>query len=219
MTKQENVEQSSPLKRDEIKTGLTNLLTGLLSGIDKEAKKNELYASLVANEQIFKDPDTFFFTLTYDQRNVTKAALKTVKGLVNNESEEYCHVFLNYSFYESHIERLCTDFEGGGCCADKSRTIVGRYLAYLRTGEKGKWEVDDPKCYWLPSFGSQDDWFEYMKGLHYFYYGQPARYLMAYQRLIELGKVVRDQLIAEQQARKAQREQEQQQAQATDNNV
>lgn len=219
MTEQNTVEQSSPLSRDEIKENLSNLLTGILDHTDREARKSLLYAALVKDGKIFKDPDTFFFFLTYDQKLATKAALKTVKELTNENSDEYCHVFLNYNFYESHIERLCTDFEGSFGCADKSRTIVGRYLAYLRTGEKGKWESGEKGCYWLPTFGTQDEWFEYMKGLHYLYYGQAARYLNAYQRLIELGKEVRDRLIAEQQARKAQREQEQQQAQATDNNV
>lgn len=220
MTDQQKVEQSSPLTRTEIQNGLTNLLTGLLSGIDEKAKKHALYTALVEQgEKIFKDPDTFYFTLTYEQRNSTKAALKAVKGLTNDNSEEYCHVFLNYNFYESHIERLCTSFEGGFACADKSRTIVGRYLVYLRTGEKGKWESGEKGCYWLPVFGSQDDWFEYMKGLHYLYYGQTERYLVSYQKLIDLGKVKREKFIAEQQARKAQQEQETQQDQSGEESV
>lgn len=216
MNQQENVEQSSPLTRKEIKTGLNKLLVGLLSGVDEKAKQSELYAALVnLGDKIFKDPDTFFFIMTYDQENQTKAALKTVKCLNNESDEEYCHVFLTYSFYESHIERLCTAFDGSFACADKSRTIVGRYLNYLRTGEKGKWEAGEKGCYWLPLFGSQDDWFEYMKGLHYFYYGQPDRYLKSYQKLFKLGTESRDRLIAKQKALDT----EQQQEQSINNNV
>lgn len=204
MSDQQNVEQSSPLTHEQIKTSLANVLTGMLGAVDSEAKASILYAELIKNEKIFKNPDTFFFSVTYDQRNATKAALKKIKELNSDKSEEYCNIFLNFKFYEAHIGRLCSDFSGSSCSADKSGVVVGRYLNFLHTGEKGKWEVEDKGCYWLPTFGSQDDWFEYMSGLHYLYYGQTGRYLEIYQKLITLGTEERKKRIAEHEALKAQ---------------
>lgn len=204
MSDQQNVEQSSPLTHKQIKTGLTNVLTGILGAVDKEAKNSILYAELLKNPEIFKNPDAFFFSVTYDQRNATKAALKTIKELNNDNSEEYCHIFLNFKFYTAHIERLITDYSGSFGCADISGTILGRYLVYLRTGDKGKWEIEEEHCYWLPKFGSQDDWYELMTGLHYLYYGQTVRYLTIYQKLIQQGTEYREKRKAEYEASKAQ---------------
>lgn len=46
MTEQNQVEQSSPLSKEQVQEG---------------------FAHLIENGKIFKDPDTFFFYATYDQ--------------------------------------------------------------------------------------------------------------------------------------------------------
>lgn len=170
--------------KDTLKTDLSNLFGAMLNASENETKEGELYQKLIENPGLFSKPDNLFFTLLYPQGKAIGAALTQIKALSNEVRYKYVDVFTNYQFYENHIEKLCTHYEGSACCADKSRTIVGRYLNFIRTGDKGNWEVDNDKCYWLPRFGTQDQWYALMDGLYEFCFGKIENFVVAYNNLI-----------------------------------
>ncbi|MDH2636862.1 hypothetical protein QDS01_18285 [Acinetobacter nosocomialis] len=185
------------VKTAELEQGLNNLFGGLLASKSKEAQENPVYKYLVQHPEIFKTPSDFNFHVLHKIEDAIEEAVKTVKS----GNYEYINIFTDFQFYENHIEKLCTHFEGGACCADKSSVIVQRYLNFLATGDKGKWEVgkevfiekikENVRCYWLPNFGTQDQWFDLMHGLFCFRYGNPENYLKAYQALLVAGKALK----------------------------
>lgn len=181
-------------KTEDIEQGLNSIFGALFEHQSLEAQAHPLFKLLNGKPDLFESPTSFKFNFLYKMNNAIEEAVKRVKGV----KEEYTDIFLDFQFYEDHIEKLCTFFEGSSCCADKSKVIVERYLNYLRTGDKGKWEAGEEvyierlkeniSCYWLPKFGTQDDWFNLLNALWYFKYGNPEKYLRAYKTLIEAGQ-------------------------------
>lgn len=186
------------MNKDEINKGLAAVFGAMLGQATEKAQAHPLYKALIETPELFKDPRNLRYGLTYDLDNAIKEAIKTINL---GGDDEYADVFMDHQFYENHIEKLCTQFEGSFACADKSGVIVGRYINYLRTGELGKWEVGetvkanghDIKCYWLPNFGTQAQWHEFIKGLYHFKYGNPQKYLLAYKALNDAGIEARKQ--------------------------
>lgn len=186
------------MNKDEINKGLGAIFSAMLNATQVEAMEHPLYKALIEIPELFKNPRDLRYGLTYDLNSAVKEAIKTVNL---GGDDEYADVFMNVQFYENHIEKLCTQFEGGFACADKSSVIVGRYVEFLRTGEPGKWEVGetiqangkDIKCYWLPNFGTQAQWYEFLRGLYHFKYGNPQKYLLAYKALNDAGIEARKQ--------------------------
>lgn len=181
------------VKTAELEQGLNNLFGGLLASQSKAAQEHPVYKYLIQHPELFKSPSIFNCMVLNKYEDAVEEAVKTV----NNGSYEYVQIFTDFQFYENHIEKLCTQFEGSACCADKSSVIVQRYLNFLATGEKGKWEAGEEVfieklgknigCYWLPKFGTQDQWFALMSGLLSFRYGNPEEYLKAFKALISAG--------------------------------
>lgn len=175
----------------EIEQGLGGILNSILDIQTQEAQAHNFYKFLVEKPELFSSPEEFKFKVLYGLNNSIKEAIKTVKS----GNSEYAEIFLNYQFYENHIERLCTQFEGSFASADKSSAIVSKYLKYLITGDKGQWEAGQEVyierlgknigCYWLPVFGTQEQWYALLHGLYLFKNGYPQKYLEAYKALIE----------------------------------
>lgn len=180
------------MTEDELNQGLDNFFGALINHAKKEAHNHAVYQALIEMPKLFVRPTTFHFQFYNKLDSAIREAIKTVN--LGGDCE-YADIFLNYQFYEGHIRKLCTYFEGIGCCADKSKAIVSRYLNYLRTGELGGWEAGQKvlanhreiTCYWLPKFGTQEQWYELIKGLYDFKYGNHEKYLLAYKALFEAG--------------------------------
>lgn len=180
---------NSELSENDLRDSLTMLMDSLLNSSRKDAEVSLIYQHLISNPKYLSDPKTFFYAFIYKQDKAIEAALTHVKQLTKDNESEYHEIFLNFRFYKAHIERLCTHFEGSFACADKSGVIVGRYLAFIVSGDMGKWEVEDEKCYWLPRFGTQQEWFDLMHGLFYFRFGVSEKYLTSYKALIDAGNI------------------------------
>ena len=44
-------------------------------------------------------------------------------------------MYSDWQFFDSHVTRLCSDFYGGACSADRGRYLCKKYIDYLITGE------------------------------------------------------------------------------------
>lgn len=182
------------MKQKKFSDGLNNLFAGLLSREVTVSRQSPLYQLLMENPQLFESPSDFQYSLKRQLDKPIKQALKDTK---ETDSSEYAEIFMNHQFYENHIEKLCSKFEGDFACADKSSVILSGYLFYLRTGEKPTWNPDEEiernnrkiKCYWLPRFGTQDQWYALLNGLYVFRYGSSEKYFYAYQSLLEEAKI------------------------------
>lgn len=73
-------------------------------------------------------------------------------------------VLLNFWTHKIHLEKIIS-LTGMGCCADKAKAILNQYVYFLKTGVKPEWKPDEPNCFWLPKFGTQDQWFNFIEPL------------------------------------------------------
>jgi hypothetical protein len=181
-------DENKELSNAEIGSALNNIFSSLMNESKKEAASTDLYKILTENPKYFSDPKTFYYSVSYKLKKSMETALGVVKNIPEVHEAEYQDIFFNFHFYKANIERLISAFEGSSCCADKSNVIVGRYLKHLVTCDTGMWEVDDEKCYWLPRFGTQQDWYDFMHGLHYLRFGIAEKYFLSYKKLLEAGK-------------------------------
>lgn len=90
----------------------------------------------------------------------------------------------DYDFLEHNIRELCVLREGSGCCADKSRYILKMYLGYSLAGETPEFNPDI-EHYWMPKFGTNQEWINLCDGLYHLYYGRVDQYVKSYHALIQ----------------------------------
>lgn len=204
MTDNTAVEQSSPhpqkpkAVKEDVGNAIGRLLGGILNLADQEARDSDFYQQISQHPQVLNDPSHFNVMCLYPLKSALQNAIKDIKNPQADTAHEFSDLYLDYSFYKSHIEKLCTMYSGSFGCADKSRTILAKYMKYLQTGEMGEWDATSETCYWLPKFGSQEDWYSYLNGLHHFRYGNIEKFLLAYQVLMEKGAVYRYSLLEKQ---------------------
>ena len=90
---------------------------------------------------------------------------------------------------ERNIKKLIVLKEGSPCSADKSRWILRSYKNFLIGGtipDMG----DKKECYWKPEFGTGEKWMEFCESLVWLHSGNPERYLLALESLIDDNKEV-----------------------------
>ena len=169
------------------KKAIANVLSAMLSAIDSEstnayqqAKDNPVFIDAV-NAIKANNVEDFRFSILFPFEQM-------IEGLLNEhvKSHEAKFLFKHWDFVESHFERLIERFEGGACCADKSRTIAKHLLVSLITGEKLEFDYNQEYTYHLPKliFKTQEENILFFKALHRLYYGQPEQYLNSLQTIL-----------------------------------
>lgn len=171
-----------------IKQTLDRLVMGIVAQTRTKARESELYDFLLQNPDVLSNPDNFYFSFVYKQRNVVEEALLALKNMPPNKATEYSDIFQDAHFYKSQLKGLCRKYEGMACSADKAGAVLHRYFKFLESGEMGAWEVNDPKCFWLPRFGTQQQWFNLIHGLWIMRCGDPGVYFKTYIELCDAGR-------------------------------
>lgn len=181
---------------EPIEKTLDSMFAGILGAANAEAQETEMFNFLIQNPDWFNEPENFYIRTRYKSDNAMEAALSHFK---DNVDWQYKAVFLQYEFYEDHVSKLCDNYEPGGACVDKARSIIKSYLKHIHDGEKVAWKED---AWYLPKFGTQEQWFEFVESLIHLYYGKPEKYLIALKQITTLGNARLTQLIVEQEARR-----------------
>jgi hypothetical protein len=153
---------------------------------NRKAAQSELYQFLTQQPEKFDTPDSLFFSCFYDSYEAVKAALKHVK---KTDDWQYIQIFMNWQFFKSHIQILCTKFEGSFACADKSSSILYRYIG-TRLSQPINWPSD---VYYMPRFGTQEQWFAFVESLLYLHVGNPTKYITALNDLMRAGDLAKTQ--------------------------
>jgi hypothetical protein len=170
---------------------LSQIFSALLDGFEKEAiEKNPAFFEYLTNinTTLMDDLSTIEAMLIYPLKQLIEVSLKGKYG--DDITSSTLDIVLHWSFYENHLEKLIDKFEGYGCVADKSRSLLRKYL-------KGKLEGIEPdfsegrKEYWEPKFGSIEQWMSYIEALMFLRYGKVENYLSAYLSLHEAGKKIK----------------------------
>lgn len=174
----------------EIEEGLKCIFNTIATKSDEEVISllGDAIIYLGKSDIELDDPDNFNHFINFKLN-------RAVELLANNIHEQSTcidknkpnFIYANYSFLESHIEKLCATREGSSCCADKSRYILNMFLKY---SINGKIPCFDPNLekYWIPNFGDNMMWIDYCDSLYDLYYGNTESYLKAYNNLLTCEK-------------------------------
>lgn len=161
---------------------IKGLFEALFAGIEKEqVEASKAIADLPAVQEALTHAENgaverFHFGLMYPLDQHIEGLLRKVFPA----SREARFIFQNYKFVESHFKSVIERFEGGACCADKSRTIVNRLVRHFKSGEEVVFNYDGEYTYHLPkaTFVNHAEVIAFYKALESLYYGSPNQYLL-----------------------------------------
>lgn len=168
---------------------LKGLLNSMITNERKEAQKlvEGALEKLKQSEIDVSNPEYFHIYLIHKLNKGIKAIADTIHDTPLKEVGDTYKpnfIYLHYDFLEHNIRELCILREGSCCCADKSRSILEIYLEYSLTNKIPEFDANKEN-YWIPKFGTYQEWINLCDGLYELYYGKTETYLRAYQTLIQ----------------------------------
>lgn len=172
--------------KEEMKNAFEDIFSSIISNSENETKTNysEIIKKLINSGYDIENPDVFNVMVDYRLKQILGIVITEIcaspKNINNLNAIKF--LYLDYTFMKCNIENLIIKREGSCCCADKSKHILEAYKDYLIRGFVP--ELNNQRNYWVFNFGGYQDWFELCEGLFHLYYGNPTKYLVAYQKLI-----------------------------------
>lgn len=209
MTSNLNNNAESQSANNKPENSFSEVITGLLSGIEKERRidlaksnfeeiepfKEDLIRALDAIKEL--NPEHFNLwadeTLVFGGRANDILKDKLQEYLTSNNLPQLASlnmskaVFLlkQYDFVDSHFTALIKQYEGWACSADKVRTITNRLLKNLVEGKPIVWNYNQEYTYHLPKeiFTNQEQILEFFDALYFLYYGKSEKFLAFFEKL------------------------------------
>lgn len=173
--------------KKNLEAGLGVIFGGLNDSINKEAEQHPLYASVMKDKDGFKRAENFYLFHAYPLEKMLRRAVEVAKNLTGKESGEITCVYLHHNFFNAHLRQIFVELEGNACCADKSKTVIQRFINYKMTGEMSEWDNTNPKNFGLPKTGTQEDWYDLMEALVSLFYGNPKAYILKLKYIYALN--------------------------------
>lgn len=174
---------NEPIKQEDIRI----VLSGILASGDAERKAiYEQWADTPAARDAIaaiekRNPERFYFSLTYPFKQV-------VDGLLNEAipGQRKAHFLLTqHEFVRAHFRRIIEMKDGFACCADKTRAILSRLLAFYVTGKEIVFDPAEEYTFHHPKqvFTSHEAIVGFLDALYSLYHGVPGPYLEALKNL------------------------------------
>ncbi|MDF2880231.1 MAG: hypothetical protein K0R54_788 [Clostridiaceae bacterium] len=173
--------------KENIEEALKGMFQSLLESENRKVNKNygEMINKLINSGYDIEELDTFNVMVSYQIEQILEMVVANLCKNIDAGNNEYKlkFIYLKYSYLSNNIEKLISLREGGCCCSDKTRHILEEYKEYLVTGNIP--EVNNERHFWIPNFGTYNNWFELLDSLIALYYGSPTNYIYAYKNLLE----------------------------------
>ena len=180
---------------EDLKVELKSVMDALFDGIMTEAmaEHHETVKTLVEEHgDRLLNPEHFRLLVSHKHDEVESVLVKTLMSKIQLDAGQQFtrtqsygieSVYLDYQFFELQIRRIIEDFEGSGCCADKSRYLLKAYISYIKTDVLP--DFGNRSDYWIPMFGSPKAWMEVLSRCGNLMYGQFDYYKEARDVLIK----------------------------------
>jgi hypothetical protein len=132
--------------------------------------------------------EEFYFRLIYPFKQV-------VDGLLQSSlpGQRRAHFLLsNYDFVRSHFRRIIETHDGFTCCADKTRAILSRLLAFYITEKPIVFDPQEAYTYHHPKtvFTTHKAIVEFFEALFHLHAGNPDPYLTALMKVAAATEAV-----------------------------
>ena len=163
------------------------VLSGLLASGD--AERQALYKqwadtpacrdAMTAIENL--SPEKFYFSLLYPFNQL-------VNGLVEQAipGQRKAHFLLTqFEFVRAHFRRIIEARDGFACCADKTRAVLSRLLAFYISGKEIVFDLNEKYTFHHPTniFTTHDAIVEFFEALYRLHSGMPDLYLAALKKI------------------------------------
>lgn len=104
-----------------------------------------------------------------------------------SDNDDISFLISNSQFIEGHFTYVINKKEGPACSADKATTIMSELIKFYSTGGKIKFNYDSEYTFHLPKkvFKTHDEIIFFYTGLMSLYYGNPGRYLIALNSVLQ----------------------------------
>lgn len=150
-----------------------------------EKSLGDVFDKVVSSHPSLKDMETFDSLVRYKTDNI----LTFLVGKLNPEIKdifkicELSFLYLYYDYLNNHLSKIIEQKEGTTCCVDKSRWLIEQYRNYILNNTIPNMQKEK-KCYWIPGFGTGQQWMNLCDGLVALYYGKPLIYLKTIKELM-----------------------------------
>jgi hypothetical protein len=125
--------------------------------------------------------DEFYFSLIYPFKQLVNGLLQdTVPG------QRSAHFLLtHYDFVRAQFRRIIETREGFACCADKTRAILSRLLAFYVSGKPISFDPQEEYTFHHPKtvFTTHEAIMEFFEALRHLHASNPVPYLEALKNL------------------------------------
>ena len=172
---------SEKITKDEIAGVLGGLMKSFAADAEKGARENPGFAEICKQVESAKgDPEDFYFLGPVRQfEDLLETAIKDATKLVNPCAIE---IWMDWNFFESHLNTICRSFYGFACCADKSRSILRSYIKHADAGTTPEF---DASKYYNPATGTGKEWMQMVLGIRSLRFGQYIPFATALAALME----------------------------------
>lgn len=128
-------------------------------------------------------PEHFHLLWLYPLEKVSRGVLAHAGVPFGSQASD---LFLHYSFFESHFKYVYDTFEGGACCADKSRWVLRALLRHFQSGSPIAVPTEE-NAFWAPKkvLNTQESILGYFHALRQLHAGRPDSYLKALAQIAE----------------------------------
>lgn len=177
---------------EDMKKDIQDVISSLAKGIEAENEEINrdavisILKSLSDSPYDFTNPDIFNTMFMFPLEQLLELVAKNLheeKDPVVKDEYKPQFIFIHYSFLKYNIEKLIEKKrKTSSCVADVSRTILSMYLKYSLTGVIPETNLEEH--YWLPKFGTNEEWIVFCDSLCQLYYGNNEDYLKAYMVLL-----------------------------------
>lgn len=182
---------------ENLKQGLGDIFAALTTNFDKESK--EIAYHLKDNELIVDALDAlennkfeeFYISLQYP---FDKLVNGVVDSVITNRDAQF--IMKHSQFLERHFNKLIDQYEGMGCRADKTRTLIRSLLVYYATGKEIEFDYNAEYTYHLPKviFTTHDEIIEFYEAVKNIYYGDVSYYLKALSAILTKNDVTQNEI-------------------------
>ena len=173
------------MEQEKFNKQIEDIFAVLECSVEEKSNEHELYKFLLSKKEEFTtDPEDFYFAVNYDYSNIIDMILKTI---LNTRNHKVLQMYSDWQFFDSHVTRLCSDFYGGVCSADRGRYLCKKYIDYLITGEYPVFNATE--YYSHPKKGTPKQWLDFIDSLQELMCGSPKNYFIAYRDLVNAHSV------------------------------
>ena len=129
------------------------------------------------------DPQQFYLAWGYPAKRLANALVQSHVA----KRPRAAFIFNDYDFANAHLREVFAHFEGGACCADKSRWALNAVLRHELEGIPIKFSVSSEAPFWEPRrvLRSQEELLAFIDALAALKHGRPQTFFARWSRLTE----------------------------------